>query len=316
MSDGQKVERKRGLGRGFDSLIPTQMVEDEYDVTAPVDESGQRSSADQVREVSPGQIDPNPHQPRTTFDSEALEALAASIRVHGILQPLVVTKAGTRYELIAGERRLRAAKIAGLDAVPVIIRSFDEQEKLELALIENLQRAELNPIEVATAYRKLVDQFNMQITEVARRLSTSQSAVSNTLRLLNLPPEAKHALAEGRIHEGHARVLLSITHKDPATETERRLDLLEKIEKHHWTVRQAEEYARGLKGTFGSAKKAAARIAAVNQLTMDLGDYLGTKVTQVQTAKGGKIVIEYYSQEELGRIYRVIKRHRDEATGV
>lgn len=308
MSDVPKVERKRGLGRGFDSLIPTQMVEDEFDVTAPVDETGQRSSADLVREVSPGLIDPNPHQPRTNFDPEALEALAASIRVHGILQPLVVTKSGSRYELIAGERRLRAAKIAGLDAVPVIIRSFDEQQKLELALIENLQRAELNPIEVATAYRKLVDQFNLIIVDLARRLGKHPSAISNTMRLLNLSTEAKHSLVEGRIHEGHARVLLSISHKDPAQEAERRQDLLEKIEKHHWTVRQAEEYARGLKGTFGSAKKAAARIAAVNQLTMDLGDYLGTKVTQTRTAKGGKLVIEYYSEEELGRIYRAIKR--------
>ena len=308
MSDVPKVERKRGLGRGFDSLIPTQMVEDEFDVTAPVDEAGQRSSADLVREVSPEIIDPNPHQPRTTFDADALEALAASIRVHGILQPLVVTQSGARYELIAGERRLRAAKIAGFDVVPVIIRSFDEQEKLELALIENLQRAELNPIEVATAYRKLVDQFNMIVADVARRLGKHPSAVSNTLRLLNLSAEAKHSLAEGRIHEGHARVLLSVSNKDPEVQAERRQDLLEKIEKHNWTVRQAEEYARGLKGTFGSAKKAAARIAAVNQLTMDLGDYLGTKVTQTRTAKGGKIVIEYYSEEELGRIYRAIKR--------
>src|SRR4051812_45379889 len=118
MSDGQKVERKRGLGRGFDALIPTQMVEDEFDVTAPVDASGQRSSADLVHEVSPSLVDPNPHQPRQNFEGAALEALAASIRVHGILQPLVVTRAGSRYELIAGERRLRAAKLAGLDAVP------------------------------------------------------------------------------------------------------------------------------------------------------------------------------------------------------
>ena len=153
------AEKKRGLGRGFDSLIPTQIVEEEFDVTAKVDESGNRISAETVREVDPGLVDPNPYQPRTSFKQAELEALAASIRVHGILQPLVATKVGSRFELIAGERRLRAAKIAGLESVPVIVRSFDEQEKLELALIENIQRAELNPMELATAYRKL-DIFN------------------------------------------------------------------------------------------------------------------------------------------------------------
>src|SRR5476649_1816910 len=194
MSEGQRVERKRGLGRGFDSLIPTQVIEDEFDITAPVDASGNRSSQDLVREVPPELVDPNPHQPRENFDAKALEALAASIRVHGILQPLVVTKVGARYELIAGERRLRAAKLAGLDGVPVIVRSFDEQEKLELALIENLQREELNPIETATAYRKLIDQFNLGVGELGERIGKDVSTISNTTRLLNLPHDAKRAL--------------------------------------------------------------------------------------------------------------------------
>ncbi len=308
MSDGQKVERKRGLGRGFDSLIPTQVVEDEFDVTAPVDESGQRSSGDLVREVDPGLIDPNPHQPRENFDPKALEALSASIRVHGILQPLVVTKAGQRYELIAGERRLRAAKLAGLDAVPVIIRSFDEQQKLELALIENLQREELNPIETATAYRKLLDQFNLKLEELGARIGKDVSTISNSTRLLNLPHEAKRAIIEGRITEGHGRVLLTIVETDKAVEDQKRVELLELMERHHWTVRQSEEFARGFRGKTGTKEKAAARIAAVNQLTMDLGDYLGAKVTQLRTAKGGKLVIEYYSEEELERIYRAIKQ--------
>lgn len=307
MSDEVKFERKRGLGRGFDALIPTQMVEDEFDVTAPVDESGHRSSADLVREVAPVMVDPNPHQPRQNFDVPALEALAASIRVHGILQPLVVTRVGERYELIAGERRLRAAKIAGLDVVPVIIRSFDEQQKLELALIENLQRAELNPMEVATAYRKLLDQFNLRLEDLSKRIGKDVSTISNTTRLLNLPPEAKRALIEGLINEGHARVLLSVVEEDKEMELAKRLELLAMVLKNHWTIRQTEEYARGYKGATGSKAKAAARIAAVNQLTMDLGDYLGAKVTQVRTAKGGKLVIEYYSEEELERIYRAIK---------
>ncbi len=294
--------RKRGLGRGFDALIPTQMVEDEFDVTAKVDAAGKRTSGDSVLEVDPMLVDPNPHQPREHFDVAALEALAASIRVHGILQPLVVTRAGSRYELIAGERRLRSAKLAGLDTVPVILRSFDEQQKLELALIENIQREELNPIEMATAYRKLLDQFNLTYDDIGRRVGKDRSTVANTTRLLNLPIEAKRALVEEKITQGHCIVLLSILEPD------KQLQLLALLLKHRWTVRQAEEYARGFRGETGTKEKAEARIAGVNQLTMDLGDFLGTKVTQVTTAKGGKLVIDYYSEEELERIYKAIRR--------
>ncbi|GAC1371381.1 MAG: ParB/RepB/Spo0J family partition protein [Candidatus Saccharimonadales bacterium] len=310
MSDVEKVERKRGLGRGFDSLIPQQLVEDEFDVTAPVDASGQRTSGDLVREVNPMIVDPSPHQPRQSFEPAALEALAASIRVHGILQPLVVTKIGDRYELIAGERRLRAAKLAGLDAVPVIVRSFDEQQKLELALIENLQREELNLIEVATAYRKLLDQFNLRLEDLSKRIGKDVSSISNTTRLLNLSADAKRALIEDKIKEGHARAILSIIEDDKEIQQEKRDELLAMIFKHGWNIRQTEEFARGYKGKTGSKMKAQARIAATNHLTMALGDYLGTKVTQVRTAKGGKLVIEYYSEEELERILNTIKAER------
>ena len=294
------ADKKRGLGRGFDSLIPTT-IEEEFDVTAQADESGKRTSNDMLREVSPSLVDPNPHQPRQNFDQNQLEALAASIRVHGILQPMVVTLNGGRYELIAGERRLRAAKIAGLETVPVIVRSFDEQQKLELALIENLQRAELNPMEMATAYRKLMDQFNMSQDEIGRRVGRDHSTVANTIRLLNLPVEAKRAVAEGRLSEGHARVILSMT------EPEKQLVLLDLIIAKQWTVRQAEEYARAFKGEGGTKEKAEARIAATNDLTRSLGDYLGAKVSQRTTAKGGLLIIEYYSDEELDRIYRTIQ---------
>lgn len=296
------ADKKRGLGRGFESLIPSA-VETEFDVTAKVDrETGERVSGDVVKEVAPALVDPNPHQPRKNFEESALQALAASIRVHGILQPLVVTRAGSRFELIAGERRLRAAKIAGLETVPVIIRSFDEQQKLELALIENLQREELNPLEVATAYRKLVDQFNLTLGDLERKLGKDKSTISNTMRLLNLPIEAKRALVEGKISESLAKVILSVV------EPHKQAHMLEMMLTRGWTVRQAEEYAHGYKGEEGSKMKAEARIAATNQLTMNLGDFLGTKVTQVRTAKGGKLVIEYYSEEELDRIYKAIRR--------
>jgi ParB family chromosome partitioning protein len=286
---------KRGLGRGFESLIPTQIVEAEFDVTAaPAEQSA-------LREVAPNLIDPNPHQPRTEFQADQLEELAASIRVHGILQPLVVTQTGERYELIAGERRLRASKLAGLKAVPVIVRSYDDQQKLELAIIENLQRADLNPIETATAYRKLMDQFGLTNEQVGQRVGRDRSTVANTMRLLNLPLEVKRAVSEGKLSEGHARVVLSVTEPD------KQLELAELIAKNGWTVRQAEEFARGFRGQSGTKAKAEARLSSSSDYTRALGDYLGTKVTQTYTAKGGKLVIEYYSDEELDRIYQTIR---------
>jgi len=229
------------------------------------------------------------------------EELAVSIRIHGILQPLIVTQRGERYELIAGERRLRAAKLAGLSEVPVIVRSFDEQEKLELAIIENLQRAELNPIETATAFRKLMDQFNLTYDQVGQRVGRDRSTVANTMRLLNLPLEVKRAVSEGRISEGHGRVILSVTEPD------KQLELAGLIESRNWSVRQAEEYARGFRGKTGTRAKAEQRISQTNSYTEALGAYLGTKVTQVGTAKGGRLVIEYYSDEELERIYQAIR---------
>lgn len=301
------ADKKRGLGMGLDALIPTQIVEEEFDVTAKVDSrTGERKSGDMLREVDVNLIDPNPHQPRMHFDQAELEALAASIRIHGILQPVVATPQGERYELIAGERRVRAARLAGLMLVPVIVRTFDEQQKLELALLENLQRADLNAIETATAYRKLIDQFGMTQESIGKQLGRDRSTIANTIRLLGLPLEAKRAIVEGKISEGHARAILTIA------EPEKQLEFLELLLKHDWTTRQAEEFARAFRGT-GTKEKAHARIAASNELTRSLGDFLGTKVTQVQMARGGKIVIEYYSDEELERIYQAIRHEGPEA---
>jgi len=292
---------KRGLGRGFDSLIPTPVVETEFDVTAKVDESGKRVSGDLIREVDPALVDPNPHQPRTHFDAEALEALAASIRVHGILQPMVVTQKSGRYELIAGERRLRAAKMAGLDAVPVIVRTIDEQQKLELALLENIQRAELNPLEIATAYRKLIDEFNLSLGDLEKKIGRDKTTISNTMRLLNLTPNAKQALVEKKISEGHARAILV------RTSPEEQAVILEMILKHRWNVRQAELYARDYKGPLGSKMAVKMKIMAENQITKSISDYLGAKVVMQRKAKGGRLLIDYYSDEELERIYKAIR---------
>lgn len=298
------AEKKRGLGRGFESLIPTQIVEEEFDVTAKLDvATGKSRQGEMLREVAPDLVDPNPHQPRQAFKEDELRGLADSIRMHGVLQPLVVTEQPDgRFELIAGERRLRASKLAGLETVPVIVRSLDEQQKLELAIIENIQRADLNPIETATAYRKLADQFNMSYDAIGKQVGKDRSTVANTLRLLNLPIEAKRAVVEGKISEGHARVILSVLEPD------KQLELLDLMLKNGWTTRQAEEFARAFKGDAGTKEKGEARIAATNALTKSLSEYLGAKVLQKPSAKGGRLIIEYYSDEELDRIYRAIKR--------
>ncbi len=291
---------KRGLGKGFDALIPTA-IEPEFDPTAATDQSSQRPAGDAVLEAGLDQVKPNPHQPRQQFDADQLTELADSIKRHGILQPLVVTKSGRDFELIAGERRLRAAKLAGLAKVPVIVRSYDEQQKLELALIENLQRQDLNPIETATAYRKLIDQFNLSLDDLSRQMGRDNSTVSNTMRLLNLPIEAKRAIASGKITEGHGRAILALT------EPEKQLALLELILKKQWTVRQAEAFARDFRGQAATKDKALQSSASDNDLTRQLSTVLGTKVTTQPTAKGGRLIIEYYSDEELQRIYDTIK---------
>jgi ParB family chromosome partitioning protein len=287
---------------GLDALIPTK-VEPEFDPTAQTNSTGHRVSAEAIAEISPAQIDPNPHQPRQNFDASELAGLADSIKLHGILQPLVVTKEGSRYQLIAGERRLRAAKILGLAAVPCIVRSFDEQQKLELALIENLQRKDLNPLEMATAYAKLMGQFNLDVATIGKRVGRDRSTIANTLRLLNLPHEAKRALVEGRITEGHARTILTVP------ELAKQLQVLKLIQENEWTVREAEIFVKEFKEPTPVAEaKGFKRIQTTSELTEGLSEYLGAKVYTYSTAKGGKLIIEYYSDEELERINEAIRR--------
>jgi ParB family transcriptional regulator, chromosome partitioning protein len=288
----------RGLGKGLDALIPTSLIETEFDPTA---QSGQPASGERVEDIAIELIEPNPHQPRQMFDDTALSGLAESIKTHGILQPLIATRNGAKYQLIAGERRFRAAKLAGLKTVPLIVRSESDQRKLELALLENIQRQDLNPIETATAYKKLIDQFNLTVTEVAKRAGKDQSTVSNSIRLLNLPLEAKRALASGKITEGAARQILAV----PA---EHQQELLDMIIQNKWNTKEIEAFVRSLKETKDVAK-AAEKSSATNAVTRDLEQFLGTKVLLQSKAKGkGRLIIEYYSEEELNRIYETIKR--------
>ncbi len=224
------MTRRRGLGRGLDALIPAQ------EVLPPAGAA--------VLEVPPDAIRPNPRQPRSRIDAEDLQALAASIREHGVLQPLIVSREGQEggFILIAGERRLEAARLAGLATVPVVVREADEAQHLSLALIENLQRTDLNPLEAAEGYRQLVEDFGLSQERVAALVGKSRAAISNTLRLLRLAPAVREALASGKISEGHARALLAL----PTPQAQ--AAALQTIVRRELSVRQAEELARRLVG--------------------------------------------------------------------
>ncbi len=277
------MARKGGLGKGLDALIPG-------DFSAPQLES------DNLVPVS--EIIPNPRQPRSTMDDDELNDLANSIREHGILQPLIVTHdpiSGT-YVLIAGERRLRAAKLAGLDKVPVIIRTATEQDRLELALIENVQRADLSALETAEAYRKLADEFNLSHEEIAARVGKGRVAVTNTMRLLKLPEQAKKALAEGKISEGHGRALLGL----PTTVAQ--LAALQTILKNELNVRQTEELIRKLGGQKPPAIPSKPVDPGVKEIEERLCEKMGTKVSLKHGQKGGTVTIHYYSEEELSAL--------------
>ncbi len=282
-----------GLGRGFDSLIPTDVLDETFDPTAGSDEQ-----ISELRHVKHGEIAPDSDQPRRHFDDEALEELAASIREHGIIQPLVVTPTKQGYQIVAGERRWRAAGLAGLDKVPVIVRTLTQQHKLELALIENLQRRDLNALETATAYLKLHTQFNLTYEEIGVRIGgKAVSTISNILRLLQLPENAKKELVDGRISEGHARQILALSDNEEA-----QTELLDLIVREGWSVRKAEQYVVGFKkGEVAPAKRAEAIKHTQNEtpFTKSLSARLALPVKFKTTAKGGQIIISYTSEAEL-----------------
>lgn len=274
----------KGLGRGLDALIP----------------GGSDEPRTGSNEVNIGLIDANPHQPRTVFNEEELAELAASIKKHGMLQPLVVSPKDDHYELIAGERRLRASKIAGFTKVPVIVRDVEDHQKLELAIIENVHRSDLNPIDEALSYRKLIEEFNYTQEQVAEGTGKSRAAVANKIRLLSLPMEMRRAIKEGKITEGHGRALLS------ATDPKKREALFQTILSEGLNVREVESAAKnGVPPTRTNFKSE--DDLALKQLADDLKTYLGTSVTIKNAKSGGKIEINYFSTEELNRIYQKIK---------
>jgi ParB family transcriptional regulator, chromosome partitioning protein len=278
--------RAFGLGRGLDALIP-----------AGTDAAG-------VLELPLDRIERSPNQPRADFDEGLLGELAASIAVHGVLQPVIVRNlADGSYQLIAGERRLRAARLAGLDTIPAVIReASDGTDSLELALIENLQRADLNPIETALAYRELIDRFGLTHEAVARQVGKSRVAISNSLRLLDLAPETRQAITDGRISEGHGRALAAIT----IPELQR--VVLSVVLERQLSVRQTEELVRRKRAEAPVAPERRSIGHDLQDLEAQLRGVLATKVGIVRTRRGGRLVIDFYSDEELDRLYSIITR--------
>lgn len=273
------MARKAGLGRGLDALIP-----------------GAENSPEVGEYFVPiAKIKPNPLQPRAQMNEEELKELSASIHEHGVLQPLIVTHdaSSDEFVLIAGERRLKASQMAGLDMVPVIIREASEQQRLELALIENVQRADLNPLEMADAYQQLSDEFNLTQDEIAVQVGKNRVTVANTLRLLKLTESAKKAIIDGKISEGHARALLGLA--SPSAQNA----ALQTILAHDLNVRQTEALVKKLSGVKPEKKNKEAKSADLVEIETQLRDRLGTKVTLNHTSQGGTLVIHYYSDEEL-----------------
>jgi ParB family chromosome partitioning protein len=283
---------KRGLGRGFESLLPTDF-----------DKSILLTPDDRVEKIATAKLQASPYQPRKHFDETALQELSDSIRRHGIVQPLIVTPAGKDgiYTLIAGERRWRAAKLAKLDTVPALIRTSKELEQMELALIENVQRVDLSPLEQAISIERLHEQFSLSYDEIAKRLGKAHSTVNNTVRLLRLPEGARDALAAGKISEGHARAILALK-----GDTERQAYLLKTIQEQGWSVRQAERFVTSVKAGTKDVKKTHEHVATENPDTRKLGKKLGAPVAIRRTARGGKLEITFTSDDELTRIIDAI----------
>lgn len=296
-----------GLGRGLSSLIPQKrkpVDEAENKLNQPRDDfnyfgknqpAGTENNPQVVLNLEIFKITSNPHQPRFNFDSEKLNELADSIKIHGIIQPLIVSKINAnQFELIAGERRLQAAKLAGLKEVPVILRNANEQEKLELAVIENIQRHDLNPIEEAKSFHKLREEFNLSQEEIAKKLGKSRSAIANKIRLLSLPIEIQKALLENKITEGHAKAILAV--ENP----EKQKALFEMILKNNLTVRQVESKVKEV--SVKSHKRVVSIDPEIKRIEDMLTGALGTKVKLSKAGGGGKIIIDYYSKEELNNI--------------
>lgn len=282
--------KKSGLGRGFDALIPQ-----DFDKSLIVDDH------ERVQKIAVEELKANPNQPRQHFDKQALEQLADSIKLYGVLQPLVVTPMNSGYAIVAGERRWRASQLAGLKKVPAIVRTTKELEQLEIAIVENVQRVDLSPLEQAVSIERLHQQFNMTYESVAKRLGKAPSTVNNIVRLLQLPEAAREALRNQKITEGHARAILAL--KDVP---EKQRELLDFILKQDWSVRQAERFVVSVKEGYKDRQATKERMQTETPATKKLSKKLGAPVHIRRMAKGGKLEISFKSDDELQKVLELL----------
>ena len=292
---------KKGLGRGFSSLIPTEMIVDEK-----IDsELGLEYDKSQLKELKISDISPDPEQPRRHFNKEKLEELANSIRIHGVLQPILVVRKNSKFLIVAGERRYRASKLAGLERVPAVVRELSDQNRLELSLIENIQRDNLNVLEMAEAYLKLREQFNLTAKEIGERVGgRSESAVLNTLRLLKLPQIVKDYIISGKLKEGQARPLLKI-------DEETIKKILPKIIEENWSSRKIEQFLVNYKKQIEESKKVEPKKVnnPFEKTVKHISKKLSADVDIKTSARGsGKIVIKFKSEEELKRLEEILSK--------
>lgn len=281
------MAKAKGLGRGFESLIPTDVIAEEFDVTSEVD-----GKVSELKELKLEDIVRDEEQPRKNFDKVALEELAASIQEHGVLQPIVVVKVGKKYQIVAGERRYRASILAEMETIPAIVRTLDAQNKLELSIIENAQREDLNPIELATAYAKLKEQFNLTDKQIGERVGKSSSSIQNTLRLLKLPDEAKRAMQEHHLMEGPMRPLITL---DP----EQIHEILPKMIEGGWSARKVEQYIAENK------KKSSTRAVKVNEFLKEEAK-LGRKFGVEVRIRGRSVTLSAKNDGEFQKLLKVL----------
>ena len=289
---------KKGLGRGFDSLIPTELLDESFDPTAEQDER-----VSDLRYIKLASIMPDPDQPRREFDDDALVELGKSIKEHGVLQPVVVRPHGDGYMIVAGERRFRASKLAKLDRIPALVRTLSGQHRLELSLIENIQRRDLNPLETATAYLKLRDQFNLTLDDIGKRVGKTSAAIANTMRLLRLPGAVRDVVARGELSEGQARSLTSLPEEEI-------LRVVPRIIKEQWSARTIEHYVSNYKKLLGTAStkgRKAVRSSRFIREEESFAKRFGTPVVVKETRKGaGRIIISFKDQADFERIAKLL----------
>ena len=291
------MKSNRGLGKGLSALFSE--TEEDYGRSLIFDE---KEDAGSVTEIAVGDIFANPNQPRKVFDGTALNELADSIKKHGVIMPIIVNKSGSKYMIIAGERRFRAAKIAGLSAVPVIVKNYDDRQIKEIALIENLQREDLNPIEAANAMRSLMEDYKLSQEELADRIGKSRPAIANTLRLLNLKPDVLEMVKNGELSAGHARAIVTVPQEDQSK-------IAKNVVKNGLSVRATEKLVRDY-FTPPEEKRKKEKIplsAELKELIGDMQRVLGTKVNAIGNDNKGRIYIDYYTRDDLDRLAEMVE---------